>query len=395
MSMRVAIIVERADVALGGAERSVFEVAGALTEAGCEVEVLAAQGTGQADNVRLLCSDLPGKRVSLGAFEEALRRHLAQNSYDIVHSVLPFDFADVYQPRGGTYAETLVRHAASYRAGWRRWTKRVTALANLRRTRLLQRERRLCQKPDGPAIAALSHYVVDQFEKHYATDPGRITLILNGVNTDRQADPEQAGRLRGQVFGQLAPAESADPVLLLFAAHNPRLKGLDSLIRALHVAQRTAAEHPPCLVVLGAGKTGPYCRLTQRLGIERHVAFLGRAERVQDVLAFTHVGILPTFYDPSSRFILEALAAGKPVVTTRFNGAIDHFTDGRHGTVVDSPDNVTALADAITYFADRAHIEKASQAIARDNLAATISIQRVARELLELYQSILARRQHA
>ena len=394
MSMRVAIIVARADVALGGAERSVFEVARALTEAGCEVDVLAAQGSGQASNVHLLCSDLSGKRVSLGAFERALRDHLAQNAYDIIHSVLPFDFADVYQPRGGTYAETAARNAASYRSLWRRWYKRATALANLRRARLLRCERRLCQKPDGPAIAALSGYVVEQFEKHYGTDRRRITVILNGVNTDKQADPQQAERLRSQVFQQLTLGETADPVLLLFAAHNPRLKGLDSLIRALRLVQKTS-ERPPCLVVLGVGKSDPYRRLAQRLGIEPHVAFLGRTEQVQDVLAFTDVGILPTFYDPSSRFILEALAAGKPVITTRFNGAIDHFTDGRHGRVVDSPDNIAALADAITYFADRTHIEEASQAIVSDELDATISVHRVARELLDLYQSILACKPHA
>jgi len=94
--IKVAIIIERADIALGGAERSVLELANAITQAGCEVTVLAAAGFGNGKNLRVL---LPGaKRASLSVFGQALRGHFKDNRYDIIHSVLPFDFADVYQP---------------------------------------------------------------------------------------------------------------------------------------------------------------------------------------------------------------------------------------------------------------------------------------------------------
>ena len=134
------------------------------------------------------------------------------------------------------------------------------------------------------------------------------------------------------------------------------------------------------VIVLGKGKTGPYRRLARRFGVEQHIAFLGSAQNVQDVLSCCHVGVLPTFYDPSSRFILEALAAGKPVITTRFNGAVDHFVDGRHGRVVTTPEDTEALAQAIAHFATTANLEKAAAAIIDDNLKENISTQRVARE---------------
>ncbi|UCD49419.1 MAG: glycosyltransferase family 4 protein [Phycisphaerales bacterium] len=395
MPRRIAIIIERADIALGGAERSMSEVAIALTDLGLEVDLLAAKGTTHADNVRILCSNVPGKRVTLEVFAQALRRRLRENDYDIIHSVLPLDFADVYQPRGGAYAEAVLRNAASYPNRYWRWCKRTMAFANRRRTRLLRAEQRLCQDPKGPMIAALSRYVVDQFERHYRTDPQRIALILNGVMTDQRTAPGATEQLRSQVLQRLALAEAANPVLLLFAAHNFRLKGLGSLIRALHVARQGVTERPPCLLVLGAGNVGPYRRLAQRFGVEQHVVFLGPAENVQNVLSISQVGILPTFYDPSSRFILEALAAGKPVITTAFNGAIDHFVDGRHGRVVDTPINVQALAEAITHFACTANIEKAEAAIAEDDLKARISTRRVARELSVLYESLLEKRSSA
>ena len=151
MVRKVAIIVERADIALGGAERSMFEVAEALSALGPQVDLLAAKGQTRSSNVQVLYERVPGKRVSLAAFAEALKRHLARTDYDIVHSVLPFDFADLYQPRGGTYAESLLRNAASYPNAILRCGKRLTAFANRRRAGLLTLSGNFATAPKAPS----------------------------------------------------------------------------------------------------------------------------------------------------------------------------------------------------------------------------------------------------
>lgn len=395
MVKKIAIIIERADIALGGAERSMSEVAAALSELSLDVDLLAAKGTSNRDNVRVLCGDVPGKRVSLAAFGSALERHLAQVRYDIVHSVLPFKFADLYQPRGGAYAEAAIRNAASYPNPLIRSWKRATTCLNSRRTELLRAERRLCRGANGPIVAALSHYVADQFQRHYRTDPRRIALTLNGVNIDPPADPDAARRFHSQFTAHFSERGIERPVLYLFAAHNFRLKGLAPLIRAMQTACQTPTERPVGLIVVGAGRSSSYRRLARHLGVDKHILFLGAVGHIRDALAAADVGILPTFYDPSSRFILESLAAGKPVITTRFNGAVDQFTDGRHGKVVDSPDNVAALADAIRHFTTTNAIDNAAQAIREDDLRTKVSIRRVVQEILYLYESIAEARGRA
>ncbi|MEN6335937.1 MAG: glycosyltransferase family 4 protein [Phycisphaerales bacterium] len=384
MVKKVAIIIERTDVALGGAERSISEVAEALSALGLEVHLLAAKGASGGANTHILCQDASGKRVTLATFGAAIRNHLAQMHYDIIHSVLPFDFADLYQPRGGTYAESALRNAASYANPAVRLYKRITACANLRRMELLRAERRLCQGSKGPMIAALSGYVADQLRRHYGADPQRVVLTLNGVATGRKVDAAEAQTLRSRI----ADEAGNDPMMFLFAAHNFRLKGLDRLIRALALTPG-----PACLAVVGAGRIDGPRRLARRLGVEDRVVFLGPLKQVQNAIAAADVGILPTFYDPSSRFILEVLAAGKPVVTTRFNGAADHFTDGRHGVVIDSPDNIAALAGAIRHFTVAENVRRAAQAIAEDRLADNVSIRRVANELLGVYEKIQERKE--
>src|SRR4030043_1006868 len=97
--MKVAIIIERADINLGGAERSVFELAEAISKTGIEVDILAAKGYRETKNIHILCGDNQSKRTGYFTFAKAIKRHLSENRYDLIHSVLPFTFADIYQPR--------------------------------------------------------------------------------------------------------------------------------------------------------------------------------------------------------------------------------------------------------------------------------------------------------
>jgi len=395
MKKKIAIIMERADITLGGAERSVFELTTALSALNYEVHILAATGQTNAGNIHILCPGSPGERVYFFNFAEVLKKHLSENKYDIIHSVLPFDFADVYQPRGGTYAESIVRNAASYRNKFVESYKKLMAFTNLRRTVLLKAERKLCQGTDGPAIIALSQYVKKQFQRHYKTDEQRITVIHNGVKTNKRINTDQADRFRSQILAELGIKEADNPVLFLFVAHNFRLKGLPCLIEAMKTAANRRTEREAFLIVAGNGKINKYRRLAKELNPSRKIRkiiFLGSVNQIQNALSIIDVGVLPTFYDPSSRFILEALAAGKPVITTTFNGATDLFTNNRHGKVIDSPENTDELAEAINYFTNTMNIQQASQAIIEDNIKDKVSMNRAAKQLTTVYESVLQRK---
>ncbi len=392
MKPKLAIIVERADVTLGGAERSVFEMAQALAALDLEVHVLAAKGKAGKENVHILCGDLPGKRTDYGAFARALRKHIEGNHYDIIHSVLPFAFADIYQPRGGTYAESIVRNAASYCCKLAEFWKRATSFANLRRAVLLRAEKKLCRMRDGPIIISISQYVAEQFNRHYGVEASRISVIPSGVRTTDFIDKEQTYRLRMQILTQMGIKEADNPVLFLFAANNFRLKGLGCLIKAMQLVSAGNTARPAFLVVAGKDKATGYKRLAAKLNVEKKVLFLGQVAHIANALAAADVAVLPTFYDPCSRFILEALAAGKPVITTAFNGAIDLFVNNRHGKVIERPDDIAALADALAHFTEPANIQKASQAIMEDNIKQQVSISRAAGQLKEVYDDILKTR---
>jgi UDP-glucose:(heptosyl)LPS alpha-1,3-glucosyltransferase len=398
MKKRIAIIIERANTALGGAERSVFELSVALKGLGLEVDILAAKGQTNARSIRILCQERPSKRACYFTFAKALKKHLTENHYHIIHSVLPFDFADVYQPRGGTYMESVLRNAASYQNKLIESYKKITAFANFRRTILLRAERKLCKIPNGPVIAAISHYAAEQFKNHYGVANGRIAVVPNGVKVTKRINTIEAGRLRAQILAQLCLKEGDNPVFFLFVANNFRLKGLAVLLKAMSVCIEGACHktgRQAYLIVAGGGKTHKYRQLANRLKpsmADRKIVFLGPIRHIQNALSIIDVAILPTFYDPCSRYILEALAAGKPVITTRYNGASEQFVNNLHGKVVDTPEDIPALAEAIGYFTDTKNIERASEAIAADNLKEKVSINRAAEQLISVYESILQRK---
>ena len=387
------MIIERIDVALGGAERSVFELAAALSALGLKVDILAAKGQTNAKNTHILCQNTPGKRTCYFTLAKVLKKHLSENHYDIIHSVLPFDFADVYQPRGGSFAESILRNAASYQNKFIESYKRITAFANFRRAILLRAERKLCKNSNGPVIVALSKYVAEQFKKHYGAGDDRIVVIPNGIKINKRIDTGQADKLRSQILVQLGLKEADNPVFFLFVANNFRLKGLARLIKAMQLASRNNTERKAYLIVAGNGKAHKYRQLAKKLNVHRKIIFLGAVRHIQNALSIIDVAVLPTFYDPSSRYILEAIAAGKPVITTKFNGATDLFVNDRHGKVIDCAENIPALAQAISYFTDTNNIRKASQAIVADNLEEKISISRVAEQLIPVYESILEKRE--
>lgn len=391
--IKAAIIIERANIQLGGAERSILELARTLTEMGVDVTLLAATGNSESVNIKVLC-DKNGKRTSLTRFSMAIQDHLNTYDYDIVHSTLPLDFADIYQPRGGAYPEAVERNAASYNSPLRSFLKRTTHFLNFRRTELLVAEKLVCMKPNGPVVAALSNYVVGQFKKHYQLDDGRIALIPNAVTSPKPVEPDQLQKAKSAILGELNIDADTHSAVFLFAANNFRLKGLDTLLRALKIAETSPDGNKICLAVAGSDNgIRQYEKTALSLGIVGRVVFLRSLKNIFPALSVCDAAVLPTYYDPCSRFILEALAAQKPVITTKFNGAADFYKDSVHGRILDDPSDAAELARSLVFYSQKNNAQTAADAIINDRLIETISIERHCRQLIELYNRIIESKQ--
>lgn len=394
--MRIAIIQEHIDLSRGGAETSVVEMARRLARSGLDVTLVIAEG-----DVPL---EIPGVKIAacpVGAGSKIVRtirfvaeadRYCREERFDIVHAVTPCFSCNVYQPRGGTYVETVERSVARSESFWGRIFKRVGRRFNRRQRFLLLVERAMLNGKQPPYVAAVSEYVARQVRCAFPRYPSRrLRVIFNGVDLEAPCDDE-VGRERAAVRAELDVAD--DRPVLLFAAHNFKLKGLRETLEALPRAPLQRASdgsdaRAPALVVVGRDNPAPYRRLARRLRLESQVRFVGPAESLSGYYAAADLLVHPTWYDPCSRVVLEALGRGLPVVTTRLNGAAEIMREGVHGAVVESPRETAELSRAIAR-ALSPEVRTACRAAA-PALREQVSMARHARELAELYREIAGR----
>ncbi|HOO17298.1 MAG: glycosyltransferase family 4 protein [Phycisphaerae bacterium] len=393
--MKVALIQETIEAARGGAETSTRQMASHLAALGLEVTVVCAAGARQGalsapfEEDEVSYRPLPARGVSRTLRSQRFLRAAAgfcrTSQFDIVHAITPCAVADVYQPRGGTLPETVRRSTAMVRRPLLRRLRHLGKLMNMRQRWLCAVERRLLAPGSEVHVAALSEYVRRQVLTDYSVVPQRVHLIFNGVEVAALEEPERAAH-RAAVRTQLGIPEHA--ALVLFVAHNFRLKGLRELIQAGALDREDGPRW--LLAVVGRDAPGQYLRLASRLGIADRVRFLGSQTDLRPWYAAADVLAHPTWYDPCSRVVLEALSLGLPVVTTRWNGAAEVLEPGKHGAVIETPADTAALAAAIAEALDPA-VRCACRADA-PRLRALVSMERHARQLLALYEEILAAR---
>ena len=79
--MKVAVIIERYDISLGGAEWLVYELVPALSRLGLDVKVLAAKASADASNTQVLFENSHNKRISLSFFTKTIRQYLSRNHF--------------------------------------------------------------------------------------------------------------------------------------------------------------------------------------------------------------------------------------------------------------------------------------------------------------------------
>jgi UDP-glucose:(heptosyl)LPS alpha-1,3-glucosyltransferase len=392
--MKVAIIQQHVDVQRGGAETSTLEMARHLVRLGENVAVICQGDTERPfvdQNVTILPVVARGISRTLQAYRflQGARTLCRRERFDIVHAVTPCLSANVYQPRGGTYPETIARSLARVRSPLLYNLKRLGRRFNVRQQFLRRIEQMLLGKYRGRVfVAAISDYVRRQVEGGFGFPPQRTRVVFNGVDIAPLGEEErtqQRGRLRAEL------GLDAQAPLLLFVAHNFKLKGLAELIWATAAAPQTDASAPWTVVVAGRDNPRRYQRLARQLGVAARVRWVGTSTPIRDWYAAADVLAHPTWYDPCSRVVLEALSVGLPVVTTRYNGAAEAIEPGRHGLVVEEPDDVADLAAALGLA-----LQPALRAACRADAARLhehLSMARHARELRAFYEHVLAARE--
>jgi glycosyltransferase involved in cell wall biosynthesis len=226
-------------------------------------------------------------------------------------------------------------------------------------------------------IVSVSSEIRDKLTREWRIDPGRISVIPNGVRSELfhpPSSPEAAGGepSRTLVFaGTLAPYQRIDLMLRAFA----RARQIRPDVR---------------LKVLSTDDFTPYEGLARELGVEDaiQVRSCGFSELPSE-LEGAAAGLSPrTECDGLPQKILNYMAAGLPVVASE--GSAKHLVHRRHGLVVPNDDEV-ALSEAILEILADPATGKGYGKNGRDFVDREMSWGRAARDLEDVYRMVLER----
>lgn len=227
-------------------------------------------------------------------------------------------------------------------------------------------------------VSGVSREVIDYYTGNIGVAADRTRLVLNGVNVQafaKQGDPLAKRHELG--------LSQDDFVVGVMANLRPQ-KNHKNVITALSLISKS---YPKLKLVLAGDGS---CRaeleqLVQEYSLENRVLFLGYREDAEGLMEMFDVYCLPSFYEGMPLSIMEAWAAGKPVVATDVLGIRELVQDGVNGLLVAS-DDPTALSEGLKRVIDddgfRSLIAANGEAIAH----AECSIDRMVEKYEGLYR---------
>lgn len=205
-----------------------------------------------------------------------------------------------------------------------------------------------------------------------------IRVIYNGVDLERFR-PENKKRYRDSVRSDLGIAQTA--WMLLFVGTGFERKGLQFAIKALrHLPPDTF------LAVIGKGKTRHYKKLARQWGLNERVKFIGPVEGVERYYAASDLVIAPTLYEPMANVMLEALASGIPVLTSRNCGNAEILTEDKGGWLINEPANVEEIAVKVNA-AMKTSGDPEAERLAR-KMAEQFTFQKTVGEIMNVISSV-------
>jgi UDP-glucose:(heptosyl)LPS alpha-1,3-glucosyltransferase len=229
---------------------------------------------------------------------------------------------------------------------------------------------------------------MEAFRQEYSELPGKWQVVHPGVNVARFSTPDRAA-CRAEIRGRYGIG--ASDTLLLFVGMNFEVKGLETIIEALAKARMARPEANIRLLVVGRGNEGKYRKMAQALGIADAVTFAGtQVEGLERYYRAADVFVMLSAFDTFGMVVLEAMAAGLPVIVSPNVGAKDLVEEGVNGFVLPTPQGVDAAAGSIVRMTD--DTTRHAMGAAAAQTAAMHDWERLAEKMENLYQAVLLER---
>ena len=329
--MRVAMITSFFLPYIGGIEYAVYHLSKEVSKLGVEMDVITPFPRESMDdeNLNFKVHRLkPSLRLSKGFFCPTLLPYLLRREYDVYHLHLPFHFGGEITALCSIKKKTplIVTHHQD-------WISQNVVLNGLYKVYDKVFTSWILDKASlitatTKARAESSHVLKNYLDK---------TVVLRfGVDTDAFYPGCGGTELKREM-------KLEDKKIVLFVGKldkQHRYKGLDYLIEAFQGVIRDVKN--AVLVVVGSGELLPFYRkIVQKKRLDNNVIFAGGAsnEELSRFYDMCDVFVLPSLNESYGIVLVEAMACGKPVISTNLPGPAEVVQRGECGALVE-PKNI-------------------------------------------------------
>lgn len=370
---KIAVVIPKYGL-LGGAEQFVGELTDRLVAStGHDFHVFAnrwKESTAPIAFHRVPVISFP-KFLTTISFAYFAGRQIERGNFSLIHSHERIFAADIF---------TL--HGIPHRYWVHNIRRKQMSLYDLATAWV---EKKLVYEGNCKKFVAVSSLTKDIFLDEYKIDPNLVEVIHPGVDLHDYARLDKTA-VRSNIRRELR-ISGTDPVIL-FASMNFEIKGLDDILFSL--SRLKAKNRKFKLVVVGKGNIRKYTQMAQKAEIASDVIFTGPVdkEKMISIYLACDLYIMLSKFDTFGMVVLEAMAAGLPVIISSNVGAKDLVQEGKNGFIINDTTDSNYIAAKIDLLCDE-NIRK-PLALAAYQTATQNTWDHVVAKYQKIYANILA-----
>ena len=321
----------------GGLERDMLTIARACRERGHDITIYTGhwQGEKPAD-MKVIEIALRARTNHARACEFADRLQKTRDpAHDAIIGFNKMPGLDIYYAADTCFAKKAVEE----RNFFYRLTPRYHAFLAL--------EKAVFARESNTETLIVAEAQIGFYQQYYQTPRDRLHLLPPSVRRDCvMPDDYAAQRARIRAEHQL----NDNDILILFIGSDYRRKGLDRALRGIAALNPTLRNRIK-LWVIGQDKPTAFLNLARTLEIEKCIRFLGARDDVPQLLWGADLLLHPAYSEAAGLVLLEAMAAGVPVIASAVCGHAHYVSEhalGRELKDPISPRDVAAAISAVT-----------------------------------------------
>jgi glycosyltransferase involved in cell wall biosynthesis len=353
---------------VGGLFRHVLDLAQEQIARGHQVGLIADSRTGGANADSILKKLEPS--LALGLTRIPMRRHIGPGDIGVLAHVMRRSaqtHADVlhgHGAKGGAYARLAFNNARAVRAYTPHGGSLLFGHDTLAGQFYLMTEKLLMLR--GDLFLFESAYSADVFRRKIGSPSGLVRVVHNGVSRKE--------------FEPVVP--QADATDVVFLGELRPVKGIDVLIDAIALLHRDG--HSVTATLVGDGPDREALRTqVEHLGLTAAIRFMA-AMPARQAQSCGRIMVVPSRAESLPYVVLEAAAAGMPMITTNVGGIPEIYGPLSCGLV--PPEDAGALARAIARAIDRPDETSDIANRVRARVAASFSVDNMVDGVLAAYQ---------